>query len=253
MTFEGLPIDSMDTAAFYESVVGRNCENVVGFVPLPVGVVGPLMLDGKSYTVPLATTEGALVASTNRGARAISAAGGATSALLAEGMTRAPLVSCVDLAQAAALKSYCESEQGDAETKEIFSQTTRFGKLLGVKVAVAGRHAYLRFKCATGDAMGMNMVGKGVNQVSLRPGRDASAAAGLRQEEIPRAPRHGCPLGAPKRHPRRMSHHPCTPRCFPAAALVPSCPHANLLMQTSTASTAPRSSASCSNASRARS
>ena len=46
----------MDTAAFYQSVVGRNCENVVGFVPLPVGVVGPLMLDGEKYTVPLATT-----------------------------------------------------------------------------------------------------------------------------------------------------------------------------------------------------
>ena len=175
LSFEGLPIDSMDTAAFYQSVVGRNCENVVGFVPLPVGVVGPLVLDGQSYMVPLATTEGALVASTNRGARAISASGGAASALLAEGMTRAPLVSCVDLPQAAALKAYCESEEGDAETRAIFAQTTRFGQLLGVKVAVAGRHAYLRFSCATGDAMGMNMVGKGVNQVLDAPQPNACA------------------------------------------------------------------------------
>eukprot|EP00966_Prymnesium_polylepis_P308065 7119135-Prymnesium_polylepis.1 len=186
----------MDTAAFYQSVVGRNCENVVGFVPLPVGVVGPLVLDGQSYMVPLATTEGALVASTNRGARAISAAGGAASALLAEGMTRAPLVSCVDLTQAAALKAYCESEEGDAETKSIFAQTTRFGQLLGVKVAIAGRHAYLRFRCATGDAMGMNMVGKGVNQVLDAPQLNAPCGRLGAEAQRPSLLRHARWVGA---------------------------------------------------------
>ncbi|KAL3918891.1 MAG: hypothetical protein SGPRY_005834 [Prymnesium sp.] len=183
ITFEGVPLSSMDTAAFYGSVVGRNCENVVGFIPLPLGVVGPLSLDGEEYLIPLATTEGALIASTNRGARAISMAGGAISVLLADGMTRAPLVSCVDLAQAAALKAYCEGEEGEAANKQVFSQTTRYGSLQGVKVALAGRHAYLRFRCSTGDAMGMNMVGKGVNQVvsellSRFPGCELMALSG---------------------------------------------------------------------------
>lgn len=163
VSFEGLPVDGMDTDAFYGSIVGANCENVVGYVALPVGVVGPLRIDGHAYHVPLATTEGALIASTNRGARAVTAAGGVTSALLDDGMTRAPLVRCVDLAQAAAMKAYCESPEHLAELQELFSTTSRYGQLLGVKVAIAGRHAYLRFKCATGDAMGMNMVGKGVN------------------------------------------------------------------------------------------
>jgi len=160
-----LPVEEVDGPEFYSSVLGTNCENVVGFVPLPVGVIRPLLLDGRRLTVPLATTEGALIASTNRGARAIAAGEGVRTELLGDGMTRAPVVECVDLRQAAALKRWFEAPDRLPELQRTFSATSRFGQLLGVKVALAGRHAFVRFRCATGDAMGMNMVGKGVNTV----------------------------------------------------------------------------------------
>jgi hydroxymethylglutaryl-CoA reductase (NADPH) len=160
----GLPESSFDTAAFYKSILNTNCEAVIGYVPLPVGVVGPLLLDGKEYRVPLATTEGALVASTNRGCTAIRLAGGATSVLQADGMTRAPLVRLSSLKEASDLRAWLEVPDNYDTVAKAFNSTTRFGKLKSCHATVAGRSVYLRFKAFTGDAMGMNMVTKGVNE-----------------------------------------------------------------------------------------
>lgn len=70
--FSTLPYEHYD----YNHVMGACCENVVGYVPIPVGIAGPLLLDGKNVQIPMATTEGCLVASTHRGCKAISKAGG---------------------------------------------------------------------------------------------------------------------------------------------------------------------------------
>lgn len=66
-------------------VMGACCENVIGYMPVPVGVAGPLLLDGKQFQVPLATTEGCLVASTNRGCRAIAVSDSLNSLILEDG------------------------------------------------------------------------------------------------------------------------------------------------------------------------
>lgn len=132
-------------------------------MPIPVGVAGPLLLDGMQYRVPMATTEGALVASTNRGFRAMADAGGATSVVVGNGMTRAPLLRVNSALQAAELKQWAESDEGFGELKEAFDSTSRFGRLQSIQVTTAGRNVWIRFKCATGDAMGMNMITKGVH------------------------------------------------------------------------------------------
>lgn len=163
VTTSTLPHDSLDADAFYRSVLGACAEMVVGYVPLPVGVAGPLLLNGRSYQVPMATVEGTLVASTRRGCKAISESGGAAATVLQQGMTRAPVLQFPSAMRAAEFKQWLDANYETA--KASFESTTRFGKLLSVKVTVAGRFAYARFVCASGDAMGMNMVSKGVNAV----------------------------------------------------------------------------------------
>jgi hydroxymethylglutaryl-CoA reductase (NADPH) len=122
------------------------------------------MLDGTTYTVPMSTTEGALIASTNRGCRAITQSGGAITTVTGNGMTRAPVVRMGNIAEAAALKAWVEDETNAAELKAAFDSTSRFARLQNVRVNVADRNVYLRFKAFTGDAMGMNMITKGVTQ-----------------------------------------------------------------------------------------
>uniref|UniRef100_A0A0E0M2V0 3-hydroxy-3-methylglutaryl coenzyme A reductase n=1 Tax=Oryza punctata TaxID=4537 RepID=A0A0E0M2V0_ORYPU len=158
---KGLPLDGFD----YASILGQCCELPVGYVQLPVGVAGPLVLDGERFYVPMATTEGCLVASTNRGCKAIAESGGATSVVLQDGMTRAPVVRFPSARRAAELKGFLENPANFDTLAMVFNRSSRFARLQRVKCAVAGRNLYMRFSCSTGDAMGMNMVSKGVQNV----------------------------------------------------------------------------------------
>ncbi|KAG9608095.1 3-hydroxy-3-methylglutaryl-CoA reductase 2, partial [Aureobasidium melanogenum] len=148
----------------YDRVFGACCENVVGYMPLPLGVAGPIDIDGRSYYLPMATTEGVLVASTSRGAKAINAGGGAVTVLTGDGMTRGPCVGFETLARAAEAKVWLDSEAGEKIMKDAFNSTSRFARLQHLKAALAGTYLYIRFKTTTGDAMGMNMISKGVEQ-----------------------------------------------------------------------------------------
>ncbi|NYT05675.1 MAG: hydroxymethylglutaryl-CoA reductase (NADPH) [Methanomicrobiales archaeon] len=143
-----------------ERVVKRNCENMIGTVQVPVGVAGPLAVAGEyasgSYYLPLATTEGALVASVNRGCSAITRAGGASVRILRDGMTRAPVFSCRDVVHAADTVRWVSEHTDDL--KRAAEETTRHGRMLGIEPIVAGTSVYLRIAFDTKDAMGMNMV-----------------------------------------------------------------------------------------------
>uniref|UniRef100_A0A7N6FBC2 3-hydroxy-3-methylglutaryl coenzyme A reductase n=1 Tax=Anabas testudineus TaxID=64144 RepID=A0A7N6FBC2_ANATE len=152
----------------YSKVMGTCCENVIGYMPLPVGVAGPLLLDEKQFYIPLATTEGCLVASTNRGCRALSLSGGCRSRILADSMTRGPVVRLPSACRAAEVKVWLETSDGFRLIKDAFDQTSRFARLEKLLVGLAGRNLYIRFQSQTGDAMGMNMLSKGTEQALHR-------------------------------------------------------------------------------------
>lgn len=136
-----------------------NIENPIGAAQVPLGIAGPVAIDGThakgEYYLPVATTEGALVASINRGSAAISDAGGATTRITDFGMTRAPVFRVEGIAEAEQVISWVDSHESSIRTAA--ESTTNHGELLDVDPYVVGDSVFLRFVYDTKDAMGMNM------------------------------------------------------------------------------------------------
>lgn len=143
----------------YNEIKNRNAENVIGAIQIPVGVIGPLKVEGDyakgSFYVPIATTEGALIASVNRGAKAITKSGGAKAKILFDGMARAPLFVLPDIASVKEFLSWVEEHR--EEIRKVAKTTTTHGDLIEIQPFVLGNNVWLRFVFFTGDAMGMNM------------------------------------------------------------------------------------------------
>eukprot|EP00055_Hartaetosiga_balthica_P012999 m.64963 g.64963 ORF g.64963 m.64963 type:complete len:549 (+) comp8134_c1_seq2:166-1812(+) len=158
---DDLPFQNFNCKDFYNSIYGTNCEEVIGYMPIPVGVVGPLRLDGVDRHVPMATTEGALLASTNRGCNAITQSGGAISSITKNGMTRAPLIRVPSAKYGAEMINWIQKSETQDALKTAFNSTTNHGRLVSADGRLAGKNLYLRFASHCGDAMGMNMVTKG--------------------------------------------------------------------------------------------
>lgn len=145
----------------YTKVMGACCENVIGYVPIPVGIAGPLKLDNKEYFVPMATTEGCLVASTNRGCRALGMGKGVFSRVTKDAMTRAPVVQFETAMRAAEVLEWLEQPAHYAIIKESFDSTSRYARLKSIKMSIVANLLYIRMAAGTADAMGMNMLSKG--------------------------------------------------------------------------------------------
>ncbi|KPN29836.1 3-hydroxy-3-methylglutaryl-coenzyme A reductase [Halolamina pelagica] len=153
----------LDTTGDYsfpaEKAAGSNIENMIGAAQIPMGVAGPVTIDGGAYSgetyLPLATTEGALLASVNRGLSVIDDAGGATARVTKQGMTRAPVFQTSGIAESQALAEWVRDDTD--LLREAAESTTSHGKLLDVTPYVVGDNVFLRFRYDTADAMGMNM------------------------------------------------------------------------------------------------
>ncbi|MQL73221.1 hypothetical protein Taro_005556 [Colocasia esculenta] len=124
-SLDWLPLCGFD----YKSILGQCCEIAVGYVTLPVGIAGPMLLDRKLYHVPMATTEGCLVASVNRGLKAIRDSGGSMSVVLRDSMTRAPAVRFGSAKRAVELRVYLEDPLNFDTLSAVFNKSSRFARL----------------------------------------------------------------------------------------------------------------------------
>jgi len=172
----GVDLDAIGDYAFSAANAEPNIENLVGGTQLPTGIAGPVAVSGDhadgEYYLPIATTEGALVASVNRGCSAITAAGGATARVTKRGMTRAPVFRVDGVAEGAEVAEWVENNED--RLADAAESTTSHGKLQSITPYIVGDSVFLRFSYFTGDANGMNMA-----TIATR------AAAELVEEETP--------------------------------------------------------------------
>lgn len=143
-------------------------ENLVGFAQIPLGIAGPLDVDttlGKrSVYVPMATTEGAMVASYSRGMRLLSAGGGARARVISEGLTQNPILVYADADDAARAAHFVFAHYD--ELRAIVRNTTQHGALVGVRPEPLGRRLVLSLVFTTGDAIGINMAARAADEIS---------------------------------------------------------------------------------------
>jgi hydroxymethylglutaryl-CoA reductase (NADPH) len=137
-----------------------HCENFTGVAQVPIGFAGPLRVDGEhargDFLIPLATSEGTLVASYNRGIHALNQCGGVRTTVVADCMQRAPVFVFADARRARDFAGWV-AERAD-EIRAAAEATSKVARLRRVDPYLANHMAFLRFNFETGDAAGQNMV-----------------------------------------------------------------------------------------------
>lgn len=144
------------------AVLPGNIENFTGVAQIPIGLAGPIRINGEhaqgDFYVPMATTEGSLVASYNRGMRLLTELGGVRTTVVEEYMQRAPAFGFRDAVEARAFGQWVDEHL--PEIRAAAEATTRVGKLIYIGQYQVGPLRYLRFNYTTGDAAGQNMTSK---------------------------------------------------------------------------------------------
>jgi len=158
----GTTLNHVRRASFDPGVLPGNIENFIGVAQVPIGLAGPLRINGEhaqgDFYVPLATTEGTLVASYSRGMRVLSECGGVTATVVKRSMQRAPVFMFGTAREARDFGEWLTQRFDDV--KQAAEATTRIGRLVEIEQYALGNLLYLRFNYTTGDAAGQNMTGK---------------------------------------------------------------------------------------------
>lgn len=160
--FTGADIDHIGKYSFDPHVTQGNCENFVGVAQVPLGLAGPITVNGEhakgDFVIPMATSEGTLVASYNRGIKVLNLSGGVKCTVSDDCMQRAPVFIFEDAREAREFRAWVF--ENIAHIREAAEATSSVAKLLYIDPFLAGKFTYLRFNYATGDAAGQNMVGR---------------------------------------------------------------------------------------------
>ncbi len=161
----GTTLDHVAGFSFDPHTTRGNIENFIGAAQVPIGIAGPLLVHGEhasgEFYVPLATTEGALVASYNRGMRVIHESGGATVTIAHDRMQRSPAFLFASAREARDFGLWINENIENIRT--VAQGTTSVGMLEGITQFAVGPNLYLRFDYTTGDAAGQNMTSKATN------------------------------------------------------------------------------------------
>lgn len=160
--FSGRTLEHLTQYSFDPQTAKGNIENFTGVAQVPIGFAGPIRINGEhaqgEFVIPLATTEGTLVASYNRGMKLINLCGGVTTTIVDDAMQRAPVFIFESAREARAFRGWVEEHI--AEIRREAEATSSVAKLQYIDTYLSNKFAYLRFNYTTGDAAGQNMVGR---------------------------------------------------------------------------------------------
>lgn len=158
----GAEVPHIKQYAIDPKVTQGNIEHFIGTAQVPMGIAGPLLVRGEhaqgEFYVPLATSEGTLVASYNRGMKVLHRSGGVKCAVVGDNMQRAPVFIFEDAAHGRRFVDWLVAH--DDDLKAVCAESDPFVRLKYVDYYLSNKFAFLRFNYTTGDAAGMNMVGK---------------------------------------------------------------------------------------------
>jgi len=160
--FAGSSLDHVKRFSFDPHLLKGNVEHFTGVAQVPIGIAGPLTVNGEhakgDFVIPMATTEGTLVASYNRGIALLNANGGVKVTVVGDAMQRAPVFVFDDARDARAFMEWVQANA--AKIAEEAEATSSVAKLKYVDHYLSNKFVFLRFNYHTGDAAGQNMVGR---------------------------------------------------------------------------------------------
>lgn len=161
-TYTGVRLKHVPVFSVEPSETRGNIENFTGVAQIPLGIAGPLRVNGEyakgDFLIPLATTEGSLVASYSRGMKVLRLAGGAKTTVSGDGMQRAPVFIFESAREARDFVGWVDAHMPQIRT--VAESTSHVARLTHIEPFLANKFAFLRFNFTTGDAAGQNMVGK---------------------------------------------------------------------------------------------